>query len=483
MNIQTERLENHTARFTVELDSERLEHAKQTAARKLAQRVNIPGFRKGKAPYRILLNYVGEGAVLEEAVEILGNEIYKQALDQSGIEPYGPGELEDFQLEPQPTFKFLVPLQAEVNLNDYRSVRLDYSEPTVEDEDVNRSLKMLQEQHALVEESHKPAAEGNRVTLDIHAVLVPLNGEPEAAAADAGEAKSPEDDHNHMPDGEPFLHEHDAPYILSEDYDEPAPGFREALLGANVGENREFELTLPDNKDEYGDLAGRRVKFQVTVKKIETITLPSLNDDFAARVTAEEEKPLTLLELRMRVRENLQKYAEEQAKSQYAQEALDKMVEQATISFSEAELFDYTEDYLKRLDGDLRRRGLTLDDYMRITNKSREDLHDDYHDMVSSNLKRLLVLREVMKAENIAVGEQAIDEQIERILEQYGPQREGLRSIFQDARMRDSVRNELLEEGVFDRIVALARGETPEAVPAEPAADETAVEITQGKEE
>lgn len=488
MNIQTERLENHTARFTVELDSERLEQAKQTAARKLAQRVNIPGFRKGKAPYRILVNYIGEGAVLEEAVEILGNEIYKQALDQSGIEPYGPGELEDFQIEPQPTFKFLVPLQAEVNLNDYRSVRLDYSEPTVEDEDVNRSLKMLQEQHALVEESHKPAAEGNRVTLDIHAVLVPLADAPEAAAADAGEteadeAESPEDDHNHMPDGEPFLHEHDASYILSEDYNEPAPGFREALLGANVGENREFELTLPDDKDEYEGLAGRRVKFHVTVKKIETITLPSLNDDFAARVTAEEEKPLTLLELRMRVRENLQNYAEEQAKSRYAQEALDKMVEQATISFSEAELFDYTEDYLKRLDSDLRRRGLTLDDYMRITNKSREDLHDDYHDMVSSNLKRLLVLREVMKAENIAVGEQAIDEQIERILEQYGPQREGLRSIFQDARMRDSVRNELLEEGVFDRIVALAKGEMPEAVPAEPAADETAVETTQGKEE
>ncbi|NWG15592.1 MAG: trigger factor [Chloroflexi bacterium] len=493
MNIQTERLENHTARFTIELDNERLEQAKQTAARKLAQRVNVPGFRKGKAPYRILVNYVGEGAVLEEALDILGNEVYKQALDQSGIAPYGPGEIEDFQTEPQPTFKFIVPLQSEVDLKDYRSVRLDYTEPVVEDEDVNRSLKMLREQHALVEESHKPVALGNRVTLDIHAVVPPTSSaDADADVADEkpetndqAETETDEHDHahDHMPAGEPFLHEHDAAYILSEDYDEPAPGFRDALVGANVGENREFELTLPDDEDDYGEIAGQKVKFHVTVKKIETITLPSLNDDFAARVTAEEEKPLTLLELRMRVRENLQKYAGEQAKSQYAEEALDKIVEQAVVSFSEAELYDFTEDYLGRLDNDLRRRGLTLEDYMRITSKSREDLHNDYREVVTSNLKRLLVLRQLIQAEAVTVGEQAVDEQIERILEQYGPQREGLSSIFKDARMRDSVRSELLEQGVFDRIVAIAKGEAPEAAPVESVVDETAAETTQGKEE
>lgn len=491
MNIQSERLENHTARFTVELDADRLERAKQDAARRLSKRVNIPGFRKGKIPYRILLNYVGEPAVMEEAVEILGNDIYKEALQESGVEPYGPGELEDFKVEPQPTFTFVVPLQPEVTLNDYRSVRVDYNAPVVEDEDVNRSLKALQDQQALVEESNKPVELGNRVTADIHAEVLPeASAEGEQAAEEpADETDDAEHEHEHdehaphTPGAEPLLHEHDAMLILDEEHNEPAPGFRDALVGAAVGERREFELTYPDNADEYEDLAGRRAKFYVTVKKIETVTLPALNDDLAARLTAEEEKPLTLLELRMRVRENLQKAADQRKKSEYAQQALDKMVEQATISFPDALVNDQIEDYLERLDRDLRQRGLTLDDYMRISGKSREDLYNDYRETAVMNLKRSLVLREVLQTEGVAVEEQTIDEEIERILSQFGEQAEGLRSMFANPNMRNNVRNDLLEQHVLDRIVAIAKGEAPEpgVSSAAPDADETVVESTQGE--
>lgn len=491
MNIQTERLENHTARFTVELETDRLEQAKQDAARRLSKRVNIPGFRKGKIPYRILLNYVGEPAVLEEAMEILGNDIYKEALQESGVEPYGPGELEKFEIEPQPTFTFVVPLQPEVKLNDYRSVRVDYTAPVVEDDDVNRSMKALQEQQALVEESHKPVEMGNRVTADIHAEVLPettADGESEAEAA-ADEAVEVEHEHEHdehaphTPGAEPLLHEHDAMLILDDEHNEPAPGFRDALVGATVDERREFELTYPDDENEYEDLAGRRAKFYVTIKKIETITLPALNDDLAARVTAEEEKPLSLLELRMRVRENLQQASDQRKKSEYAQQALDKMVEQATVSFPDALVNDQIEDYLERLDRDLRQRGLTLDDYMRISGKSREDLYNDYRDTAVMNLKRSLVLREVLQAEEMAVEEQAIDEEIERILAQFGEQAEGLRSMFANPNMRNNVRNDLLEQHVLDRIVAIAKGEAPEpgAAPAEPEVDETVAESTQGE--
>ncbi|MBI5669372.1 MAG: trigger factor [Chloroflexi bacterium] len=486
MNIQTERLENHTARFTIELDVNRLEQAKQEAARKLAKWVNIPGFRKGKAPYRILVNYIGEGAVLEEAVEILGNDLYKEALDKSGVEPYGPGELEKFDLEPTPTFIFTVPLQPEVQLNDYRSVRLEFTPPTVEDDDVNRSMKMLQEQHALVEESHKPVAPGNRVTVDIHAEVLPETPVEAGAETDEHDEHEEHDDHDdhapHTPGAEPLLHEHDAVLILDEEHDEPAPGFRDALMGANVGERREFELIYPDDKDEYEDLAGKRAKFYVTIKKIETITLPALNDDFAARITAEEEKPLTLLELRMRMRENLQKAAEQRAKSLYAGQALDRIVEQATVSFPDALVNDQIEDYLERLDRDLRQRGLTLDDYMRITGKTREDLYNDYRETAVMNLKRSLVLREVLRAEGLTVAEEAIDEEIERILSQFGAQAEGLRSMFQNESMRNNVRNDLLEQHVLDRIVAIAKGEAPEpTAPEQPEADETVAESTQGE--
>ncbi len=458
MNIQTERLENHTARFTVELDIEQLERAKQTAARKLAQRVSIPGFRKGKAPYRVLVNYLGEAAILEDAIEILGKEVYKEALDQSGLEPYGPGEIEDFKADPQPVFTFVVPLQPEVHLGDYRSVRLDFSVPAVKDEEVNQYMQMLQQQHALVEESRQPVAMGNQVTIDLHAELVD-------ETAEAGEVTT--DPHAHDPhrsDENVILHQHDTVIMLREgdDMDEPAPGFQQALLGANVGEERVFDLTYPDTDDYDEEIRGKRARFYVTVKKIETVTLPTLNDDFAARVTQDEEKPLTLLELRMRVRENLQKAAEQRAKTDYARRVLDMMVEGAKIAFPEALVEDELDRHLRRFDSDLRQRGLTLNDFLRISGKSLDDVRADFRDTVVNNLKRGLVLREVLRAEAIQVSDEAVSEEVDRILAQFGESAEGLRSLFDTPQMRGSIENDLLEQRVLDRIVMIARGELPE---------------------
>jgi trigger factor len=452
LNIQTERLENHTARFTVEVDVTRLENAKQVAARRLSKQVNIPGFRKGKAPYRILANYIGEGAILEDAIEVLGNEVYKESLDQSDIEPYGPGALEDFKVEPAPTFTFVVPLQPTVVLNDYRSVRLDYESPKIEDEDVGRAMQILREQHAVIEESQKPVAIGDRITVDIHSYFVDDQAEDtEFAEADAPEAGD---------EPEEYIHQHDMIIMLSDDTKrEVAPGFNKAMEGASVGDEREFEITYPDDEEEYDEVAARRVKFEVDVKKIETVTLPALNDDFAARVTSEEEKPLTLLELRIRMRENLQKSAEARSTSEFAREALDAIVEQATVSYPEALVHDQIHRILDRLDNDLRQRGLTLDDYMKISGKSHEDLHVDYHDTAIETIKRSLVLREVVQAENMAVSEDSINDQIDTILSRFGEQSENLRPLFDEPTMRNSVKNDLLEQQVLERIAAIAKGE------------------------
>ena len=141
MNIQTERLEDQTARVTVEIDTERLDTAKQKAAKQISQKVSIPGFRKGKVPYRVLLNYVGEAAILEDAVELLSQEVYKEVLPQTDLIPYGPGVLTDVQSEAlPPTFIYVVPLEPTVDLKDYREIRSPYEPPEVTDEDVNRRL-------------------------------------------------------------------------------------------------------------------------------------------------------------------------------------------------------------------------------------------------------------------------------------------------------------------------------------------------------
>ena len=143
MNLRTERIDNHRAQFTIEIESNQLEDAKRKAARKISRQVRIKGFRKGKAPYGLVVKHVGEGAVLEEALEDLGDALYKQALDESEVTPYGPGAFEDFKLDPAPTFMFSVPLQPEVDLKDYQDVRLDFEEPTVTESQIDAALKQM----------------------------------------------------------------------------------------------------------------------------------------------------------------------------------------------------------------------------------------------------------------------------------------------------------------------------------------------------
>lgn len=478
MNIQTERLENHMARLTVEVEPEKLEDAKRVAAGRLAKRVNIPGFRKGKAPYRILVSYLGESAIIEDAVEVLGNQVYKDVLDQSGIEPYGPGELEDFTLDPQPIFKFVVPLRPSVDLGDYRAVRVEYQAPVIEDEAVNKALEALRERHAVIDESHQPVATGNRVTLNMTGRLLDVEEDEEEDAEDddaepvqevdetsdidsddADDEEEDEDDEAEE-DDDVFIQRDDMIFMLTEDR-EPVPGFTEKLLGAVVDERREFDLTYPENEEEFGTLSGHHVKFDVTVKKIESVTLPALTDDFAARVTANEEKPLTLLELRMRTRENLLKNAEESAKAEYADKVLHEMMERATVSFPEMLVDEQIKLMLQQVDADLRQRGLTLEDYMKVSQKTMNDLKADYRDQAIHTIEHVLVTQEIISAEKIEASEELLNEETERIAAQFGDQADRIRKMYNRPDARKNLRNELTNRLVMEHISAIARGDLP----------------------
>lgn len=496
MNVQTERLEDHTARFTVEVEADRLEKAKQEAARKLARRVNIPGFRKGKAPYRVLVSYLGEGAILEDAVEVLSNDVYRDVLDSAEVEPYGPGSLEDFSLEPQPTFKFVVPLQPTAELGDYRSIRLDYEAPTVDDKDVDDAIRNLQEREAVIEESSAPVASGNRVTVSMKAMYLDDDDDEEEAESDADDETvvepEAEDEADSSDDDRVFVDNDNLVFRLSAEQ-EPAPGFTDALVGAAVGEQREFEITYPDDEAEYEHLAGRHVKFDVTVKKIENVTLPELNDDFAARVAANmnngeegDEAPKTLLELRMQIRNDLETEAKEQADTEYSQKVLDQIIEQSTFAFPEALISDEVHHLLQHVDNDLRRRGMTLDDYMKVANKTHEDLHDDYRDNAIASIKRSLAMRELIQRENVSATDDDISAEIDRIAERFGEQAAAFRSIYESDQMRDNLRNDVAMRKLNERLAAIAKGEAPELETSDSGAENVSSEETtsvEGSEE
>ena len=223
-------------------------------------------------------------------------------------------------------------------------------------------------------------------------------------------------------------------------------------------------LSVPDDADAYGEAAGKPVEFNVTVKKIETVTLPELTDDFAARVTADEEKPLTLLELRIRVRENLVKMAEDRYRNDFMTRAIDALVEKAEIAFPEAMVMDQVQDMLEDLDQRLRQQGITLNDYMQIYRKSVDDFYKEYREPAEKMLKRSLVVREIVNREGLQVSDESVAAEIDKMVERFDEdRRDDVRKLFDNPSMRDNVVNDLLRDKVVDRVVAIARGEAPEA--------------------
>ena len=287
MNLQTERIEKHKAQFTIEIETEQLDEAKRQAARKISRQVRIKGFRKGKAPYRLVAQYVGEGAILEEALDALGDNLYKRALEESEIVPYGPGAFEDFTLDPTPTFTFTVPLQPEVDLKAYLDVRLDFDAPTVAEADVDAALRQMQMNAVeVVDEDVRITAAGNRVTLAVESEFI--DGEAPEIALDTNEDE-PESDDAEAPDeslpvvpkkGDTFVQDENTVIILDPNEDPFVHGFVEHLIDVEIGSDVEFELTIPDDDADEG-IAGRQVSFLVTVKSAEEIEIPELDDEFA----------------------------------------------------------------------------------------------------------------------------------------------------------------------------------------------------------
>ncbi len=455
MNIQTERLDNHTARFTVEVEDTKWEGAKKEAAREISKQIRVKGFRKGKAPYGVVVRNVGEGVIIEEAMEKLGNEIYREVIETTEHQPYAPGSLEDFQLEPQPTYVFSVPLAPEINLGDYRDIRVEYTEPTVSDEDVDRAMRQYQQQEAVVEDSASPIQSGDRVTINIHSTFADGDEEGEEDGEDQAPLK-----------GANFIYEHDAEVNLDPENEPALPGFIDALVGASIDETVEFDLTVPEDEERYSEgIRGRKIHFEVTVHKIQNVTLPELNDDLAARITdndKDDEEPLTLLQLRTRTREELQKQAENEAKSAYSDEVLSKIAKGATLSYPEIMVVERIHEMIEDLDQNLQQQGMDLETYQKVMGITHDDLHDQFEAEAVESLERSLVLGEVLLKEEIKVTAEDVAGEIEKTLAQFGEQADIFRQFFDNEQQRSRIASNLLFQRVMDRLAKIGKGESLE---------------------
>lgn len=427
MEITTELLPNRQLRLTVKLDEERTQQAMRRAARKIAQRVDIRGFRRGKAPYSLIVQRFGEDVIRQEAADDLVNEVYREALEQEQIKPYDVGSLDETVLNPM-TFTFTVPLSPTVDLGNYRAYRLKPPKIKVAKKEVREVLEAIREENAILEAVDRPTQLGDGVAIDLV---------------------------GRTADGVEFLRQKDVHLMLKPKRIKLAQGFAEAILGMAAGEERTFKATLPDDFPRE-NLRGQEIEFTVKMREVYKSTLPDLDDDLARTVGNFD----SLKELVRHIKEQLKQIAQQRADEEYARQVLEDIVAQAQVEYPPIMLEKELDRLVKRVEQRVKRETrLSLEDFLRFQKKTIDDLRDDLEGEARACLKRSLVLAEVIRQEGLETDAEEIDAQIEESSAIWGVRADEVRTFLGSEAGRRAVRTQLLTNKAVQRLVAIARGE------------------------
>ncbi len=446
MKIESKELEERQVELIVEVPDDQLRQAMRSTARRLSKETKIPGFRPGKAPYEVVLTKFGEETIFEEALDTLGQEIYRTSLEETELEPYAPGVFNEVVSREPLTLRFTVPLAPVIELGAYRELRVPYEAPQVTDEALEEALEELRQRQALIEPAERPAQDGDVVVLDAYGELVDDGSEEDKRLLDTKGVS----------------------VLVEEDTDFPVEGVYEHLKGLSAGEERSFEYTFPDDY-QAEDLRGRKARFDLKCLEVKSRLVPDWSDDLAKTIGEFE----SLLDLRVKLRESLQKQAERDAEGEYTEEVVEQLVQQASVSYPPAVLEEETERLLRDLSVRLHSQNLTLEDYLKVESKSLDDLRKELEPDARERIARGLILGEIVDQEGLDVEDVEIEDEIKRIVEPLGAEgTQELRKAFQSDAGRRRVALDLLTEKAVERLLAIARGEQIEP-PAEKAGTTT----------
>lgn len=474
LKISTEPRENRQLGLSIEVDAARVDKELRKAARKVANEYRIPGFRKGKAPYNIIVQTMGVQALYSQFLDELGQEVYQQAIEQEGIEPYAMASIVDVDFDPM-TYKLLVPLEPEVDLGEYRSVLVEEESPEADEAEVDAQLERYRDEQAGWQKVTRPSQYGDMMNIDVRSVILP---EPEAAAAGDVEETV-------------VLDETDWDVTPDEENPMEPPGFDEALLGLEPGTEKEFVLGWPE--DSQSLYAGKRAQFHVVVNHIQAYEKPPLNDELAQLVGPDF---ATLEDLKANVRETLREQAKVSQTAAYAQKVLEAVREQSTLNYPPVVVEDQMDSMTQEFERQLRQIGIDgLENYLhRVGGGTVEEYRERLRPEATRLAEQNLVLSEVIRQENLVVDDAEIEA---RLVEMMGGEEnmgdEAAQSVAELLRSgggRAILESQLLREKALDRLVARARGEeipeppaasadagaaAADTTPAEPLAAETSV--------
>lgn len=375
--------------------------------------MNVPGFRKGKVPRKLFNKMYGEEALYEDALNDLLPRAYQKALaelEDEDFELVGEPSIDIKSMEKDADWEIIaeVPLKPEVTLGDYKNIEVTKQDRTVTDEDVADELESRRQRAVELALKDDAAEEGDTVVID-------FEGYKDGEKFDGGSAE------NHS------LELGSGQFI---------PGFEDQLIGAKSGDEKDVEVTFPE---EYGaeELAGQDVVFKVVVHEVKEKRVPELDDEFAKDVDDEVE---TLDELKDKIRQQLEKSKDRAATEATDDEAIQKAVENAEVpEIPEAMIDEEVDRQFNLFINNLQQQGISKDQYMSMIGTSEQELRNQFRNEADFNVKTNLVLEAIAKAENIDVTTEDIDAEIKDLAEQYGMEEDRVRGILSEDLLKHDI--------------------------------------------
>ncbi|MBQ7496290.1 MAG: trigger factor [Selenomonas sp.] len=404
MKVTAANGENQQVTLTIEVEAAEVAKAEERACKRLAGRVNIPGFRKGKAPKRIVENHLGKEYVLQEAFDsFLGPQSLDEAFKEQDIVPVTRPEVEIVTLEEGKdlVFKATVTPRPAVTLGEYKGLHIEKVVDEVKDEDVEKQLKNMQERQGTMVDAPEGSdvQDGDFITLD-------FDGSVDGVAFEGGKGQD---------------------YPLQIGSGSFIPGFEEQLIGAKVEEERDVNVTFPE---EYHakDLAGKAAVFKCKVHSIKRKELPALDDELAKKVSKFE----TLEELRADIRKNLEENAERKAENDQRTAAIEKASENITVDIPAVMIDNRVTAMIQEMSMRLEQQGMKMEQYLQFANTDIAKIREDYRETAEKNVRTDLMLEEVAKAEDIKVEGNDLDQEVAMMAMQYGATPKQIQKIIKE---------------------------------------------------
>ena len=418
MSLQVEKLEKNMAKLTIEVPAEELEKAMQNAYLRAKNRITIPGFRKGKAPRKMIEQMYGKGIFLEDAANALIPEQYSKALEECDLEIVSQPEIDVTQIEPGKAFIFTaeVAVKPEVTLGEYKGLEVPKSETEVTDEEIEAELKKEQEKNSrTITVEDRGAENGDIATIDFEGFV----------------------------DGTAFEGGKGTDYPLTLGSGSFIPGFEDQLVGAKAGDHVEVNVTFPEEYQSK-DLAGKAAVFQCDVKKVETKELPELDDDFAQDVSEFD----TLAEYKEDIKKNLAERKEKEARTAKENAAVDKAIENAQMEIPdtmiETQISQMLDDFSRRMQA----QGLTMEQYMQFTGLTADKMREEMKPQALKRIQTRLVLEKIAETENIQPSEEEVNEEISKMAEMYKMEADKLKELLGDRELEQMKKDMAVQKAV-----------------------------------